>query len=77
MMSGNPPPPSPANSFKGYSVLEYLRRNKSGIKTILGVLSGVITARYGVDTTKAVLLGVAVRFALDAVDYFLSEQPAS
>lgn len=67
-------PDSPAGSFKGYSFVEYLRRNKNGIKTLLGIAAGLASTRYGADTPKAMLLGLAIRFALDAVDYYLTPQ---
>lgn len=74
-MSANPPPASPAASFKGYSLIEYLKRNKAGIKVLLGVAAGYVSTKFGANTDIALALGTVIKFALDAVDYFLSEQP--
>lgn len=68
-------PSSPSGSFRGYSLVEYLRRNKNGIKTILSFVAGIYTARLGAGTEQAVAAGAAVRMLLDAVDYFLTENP--
>ena len=75
------PPPSPANSFKGYSFKAWLCRNKSNVKILLTALFAFLTVRFGgiVDPALNALVGTAViivsKLALDAVDFWLSEGP--
>ena len=72
---------SPAGSFAGYSVREYLVRNKAGIKMILAAVFAYLVSLLGMVANPAlnVLLSVAIgaagKMAADAVDFWLSAVP--
>ena len=76
-----PEPTSPPRSFSGYSVREWLTRNKGSLKLLLAALFTFLTVRFGgiSDAALNALAGTAVavasKMALDAVDYWLSDVP--
>ena len=83
-----PEPTSPPRSFTGYSVREWLARNKGSLKLLLAALFTFLTVRFGgiADAALNALVGTAValvgtavavgsKMALDAVDYWLSDVP--
>lgn len=76
-----PEPASPPRSFSGYSVREWLSRNKGSLKLLLAALFTFLTVRFGgiADAAVNALVGTAVavasKMALDAVDYWLSDVP--
>ena len=75
------PPVSPPRSLKGYSVKEWLRRNKTYVKALVSICFGCITTMLPQirDTNLSIAAGSAVallsKMALDAIDYWLSEVP--
>ena len=76
-----PEPTSPPRSFTGYSVREWLARNKGSLKLLLAALFTFLTVRFGgiADAALNALVGTAIavgsKMALDAVDYWLSDVP--
>lgn len=77
-------PASPRLSFKGWALGVWLAKNKGFVKTTLAVPLGVMTTLTAFDAetleTLAIVWGAALltlgaRFAFDALDYFLTEDP--
>lgn len=76
-----PEPTSPPGSFTGYSVREWLSRNKGSLKLLLAALFTFLTVQFGgiadpaLNTLAGTAVAVASKMALDAVDYWLSDVP--
>lgn len=66
-------------SFRGYNLLTWLQKNKKTLKAILTIVLGVVGASFGNSVLLVGLFGGAsalgTKFILDAVDYFLTENP--
>jgi hypothetical protein len=82
LVAPTPPSPiSPSGSFKGYSFLNYLTRNKSGIKIIFGgvvayaAAAPQVFANPALNTLFAIVVGGLAKMGLDAVDYYLTAVP--
>jgi hypothetical protein len=70
-----PTVPSPRFSFKGYDPMVWLSKNAAFVKTT----GAAILTALGAQQWKIALAGVAViagRWALDAGQYFFTENPA-
>lgn len=73
-------PVSPARSMQGWSFKEWLRRNKSSLKTLIAGLMAVLGAwastlvlpEWAVPV-PALLIGFVSRMVLDMVDFWLGE----
>ena len=82
-MSATPPPTtiSPAGSMSGYSFRAYLTRNAGGIKILVAAVFGYGSSLLGLihdpalNTLAAIGVGTLSKFALDAVDFWLSAVP--
>jgi hypothetical protein len=74
---------SASGSFAGYSLRAYLMRNKEGIKILLGATFGYASTLLGVvkdvglSALLAIALGTASKFALDAIDFWLTAVPVA
>lgn len=72
---------SPSGSFAGYSFRAYLMRNKEGIKIIVGATFGYASSllgmvkNVGLNALLAIVIGTASKFALDAIDFWLTAVP--
>lgn len=72
---------SGAFSFTGYSFATWIRKNKESIKLLVAALVGVGTYYAGLvqaepwHTLAGVAAGVVLKLALDAVDYWLTDNP--
>ena len=72
--------PSPTGSMAGYSLLTWLRKNKGAVKQTVSIAGGLAVAwALKFDPTGigvGALAKVLLQLALDAVDYFLTMNPA-
>jgi hypothetical protein len=74
---------SPPGSLAGYSFKAYLVRNASGIKILVAAIFGYGSSLLGLvhdpalNTLVAIGLGTLSKFALDAVDFWLSAVPVT
>ena len=77
-------PRSPRLSFRGWALGVWLAKNKTFVKTTLAVPVGVTTTLTAFDAETletlaiawgAALFTLAARFAFDAFDYFVTEDP--
>jgi hypothetical protein len=57
-------------TFKNYSALQWLENNKASVKW---ALAGTVSLAAMGTGKWALLIGMAAKFALDAVDYWLKE----
>ena len=66
-------------SFKGYSFVTWLRRNKETLKNILMIISGISTYAITNYLPTWATLGLAglvaalVKLGVDAIDYYTTE----
>lgn len=71
-------------SMTGWSWREWLKRNKSSLKTLIagvmaavGALAGTVVLPDWAVPLPALFVGFVSRLALDAVDFWLSESPGA
>lgn len=73
---------SPRKSFRGYSLVMAIYRNKDSVKNIVGLLSGINVAAIfmaGFDwqtlliTLGAAVVGLIIKLIQDAVDFYFTE----
>ncbi len=69
------PTPSPRFSFKGYNPMTWVAKNLTFIKTSGAALVAAVGAEQW-KVAVAIAAGIVVRFLFDAVDYFLTADPA-
>ena len=74
---------SPKYSMQGWSWHEWLKRNKDSLKTlvaglgaVLGALAATVVLPAWAIPLPALLSGFVTKMALDALDYWCSEQEA-
>lgn len=79
-----PPVVSPSGSLEGWSWREWLRRNKSEVKSLVAAIGAAASAWAATLVLPpwaaplvAVIVGVVSRLGLDAVDYWLSDVPTA
>lgn len=78
-MSANPP--SPAGSFAGWSFRTWLAKNKGTVKIVVAAVGAYVASLAGAITNPDLnaiasgVVGLGIKFGLDALDYWLSEVP--
>lgn len=74
-------PISPAGSAEGWSWKVWLRKQKSVVKTFVSLLGAFLTSLIpttldpNVQNGLSIVVGLAIRAALDWLDFYLSDVP--